>query len=105
MNEEPLITTFTQLRKGFLRLASRFLPNEEDASDALQDAFCRLWPRRNQIYSSKEAEALAVTTIRNLCIDQVRKEKIPICRTDCPSGNGILRMPGMRIATSLRSSQ
>ena len=82
MNEEPLITTFTQLRKGFLRLASRFLPNEEDASDALQDAFCRLWPRRNQIYSSKEAEALAVTTIRNLCIDQVRKEKIPIMELD-----------------------
>ena len=82
MNEEPLITTFTQLRKGFLRLASRFLPNEEDASDALQDAFCRLWTRRNQIHSSQEAEALAVTTIRNLCIDQVRKEKIPIMELD-----------------------
>ena len=82
MNEEPLITTFTELRKGFLRLASRFLPNEEDASDALQDAFCRLWPRRNQIHSSQEAEALAVTTIRNLCIDQVRKEKIPIMELD-----------------------
>ena len=82
MNEEPLITTFTQLRKGFLKLASRFLPNEEDASDALQDAFCRLWPKRNQIHSSQEAEALAVTTIRNLCIDQIRKEKVPIMELD-----------------------
>ena len=76
MSEELLTSTFTELRKGFLRLASRFLPNEEDASDALQDAFCRLWPKRNQIHSSKEAEALAVTTIRNLCIDQIRKDKI-----------------------------
>lgn len=66
------------MRKGFLRLASRFLPNEEDASDALQDAFCRLWPKRNQIHSSQEAEALAVTTIRNLCIDQIRKEKMDV---------------------------
>ncbi len=82
MNEEPLILTFTKLRKGFLRLASRFLPNEEDASDALQDAFCRLWPKRNQIHSSQEAEALAVTTIRNLCIDQIRKEKVPIMELD-----------------------
>ena len=82
MNEEPLIMTFTQLRKGFLKLASRFLPNEEDASDALQDAFCRLWPRRCQIHSSQEAEALAVTTIRNLCIDQVRKEKVPLLELD-----------------------
>ena len=76
MNEEYLITTFTELRKGFLRLASRLLPNEEDASDALQDAFCRLWLKRNQIHSPKEAEALAVTTIRNLCIDQIRKDKV-----------------------------
>ena len=58
MNEEFLVTTFTEMRKGFLRLASRFLPNEEDASDALQDAFCKLWPKRNQIHSPKEAEAL-----------------------------------------------
>ena len=82
MNEEFLVTTFTEMRKGFLRLASRFLPNEEDASDALQDAFCRLWPKRNQIHSSKEAEALAVTTIRNLCIDQIRKEKMDVVELD-----------------------
>ena len=82
MNEEPLITTVIQLRKGFLKLASRFLLNEEDASDALQDAFWRLWPRRHQIHSSEEAKALAVTTIRNLCIDQVRKEKIPLMELD-----------------------
>ena len=82
MNEEPLITTFTQLRKGFLKLASRFLPNEEDASDALQDAFCKLWLRRHQIHSSEEAKALAITTIRHLCIDQVRKEKIPLMELD-----------------------
>ena len=82
MSEELLTSTFTELRKGFLRLASRFLPNEEDASDALQDAFCRLWPKRNQIHSPKEAEALAVTTIRNLCIDQIRKDKIDVVELD-----------------------
>lgn len=82
MNEEPLIMTFTKLRKGFLRLASRILPNEEDANDALQDAFCKLWTRRDQIHSSQEAEALAVTTIRNLCIDQVRKEKMQVVELD-----------------------
>ena len=82
MNEEFLVTTFTEMRKGFLRLASRFLPNEEDASDALQDAFCRLWPKRNQIHSSQEAKALAVTTIRNLCIDQIRKEKMDVVELD-----------------------
>lgn len=82
MNEDILTATFTELRKGFLKFASRFLPSEDDASDALQDAFCRLWPRRNRIRSTKEAEALAFTTIRNLCIDQIRRERVPVMELD-----------------------
>ena len=82
MNEEPLTSTFTRLRKGFLRLASRFLPDEEDANDALQDAFCKLWTRRHLICSTQEAEALTVTTLRNLCIDRLRKEKVPMVELD-----------------------
>ena len=82
MSDKVLISTFTALRKRLLRMAMHILPSEDDAADALQDAFCRLWPRRNQIHSSQEAEALAVTTIRNLCIDRTRKEKVPLVELD-----------------------
>lgn len=82
MSEETLTSTFTELRKGFLRLASRILSNEEDANDALQEAFCRLWPRRNQINTRQEAEALAVTTVRNLCIDTLRKRHVRTVEPD-----------------------
>lgn len=75
MSDETLISTFTEMRRKFLRLASHFLNNEDDANDALQDAFCRLWPRRNEIHSRQEAEALTVTTVRNLCIDSLRKQQ------------------------------
>lgn len=81
MSEEQLVTTFTTLRKKFLHLAARLLPHDEEAEDALQDAFCRLWPRRNRINSSAEAEALTTTTIKNICIDRLRKkefETVPI---------------------------
>ncbi len=77
MSEEVLISTFTKLRRRFLQLANRFLSDEEDANDALQDAFCRLWPRRDSIRTCQEAEALTVTTVRNLCIDKVRRRKLP----------------------------
>lgn len=82
MSEETLVSTFTELRKGFLRLASRFLSSEEDANDALQEAFCRLWPRRDQINTRQEAEALTVTTVRNLCIDTLRKQHTPMIELD-----------------------
>ena len=73
MSKETLTSTFTELRKGFLRLAMRFLPNKEDAEDALQEAFFRLWKHADQIGSREEAEALTVVTVKNLCIDTLRR--------------------------------
>ena len=81
MSEEQLVSTFTTLRRKFLHLALRLLPYDEEAEDALQDAFCRLWPRRDHINSTAEAEALTTTTLRNICIDRLRKkglETVPI---------------------------
>ena len=81
MSDKLLISTFTAMRKRFLSIAMHILPSEDDAADALQDAFCKLWPRRDDIKSSTQAEALTRTTLKNICIDKVRKrtiETIPI---------------------------
>ena len=76
MSEEQLVSTFTTLRRKFLHLALRLLPYDEEAEDALQDAFCRLWPRRDHINSNAEAEAMTTTTLRNICIDRLRKKEL-----------------------------
>lgn len=76
MSEENLINVFTTLRNRFLSMASYLLDNDSDADDVLQETFCRLWPRRDKITSQQEAEALTTTTLRNLCIDNLRKRKI-----------------------------
>lgn len=76
MSDKVLISTFTALRKKFLRIAMHILPSEDDAADALQDAFCRLWPRRESINTEAEAEALTTTVLRNICIDSTRKRRI-----------------------------
>lgn len=73
MSEETLITTFTELRGRFVRMVMRFLPSEEDADDMLQEAFCRLWPRADRLQDRQMTEAMAVTTLKNLCIDEVRR--------------------------------
>ena len=75
MSEQHLTSVFIDLRRKFLRLAQRFLPSEDDANDALQEAFCRLWPTAERLQNRSEAEAMAVTTIRNLCIDSLRKSQ------------------------------
>lgn len=75
MSEEILTTAFTRLRQRLLRLAGSLLVDDEKASDALQDAFCRLWPKREKIHTAEEAQALSVVTVRNLCLDELRKRR------------------------------
>ncbi len=76
MSKDILITVFTSLRKNFLRQAQRILPTEEDAEDVVQDAFCKLWRCDYSLKTENEAEALAHTTIRNLCLDELRKQDL-----------------------------
>jgi RNA polymerase sigma-70 factor (ECF subfamily) len=76
MSDKTLTTVFTKLRRKFLGMAMAILPNEEDAADALQDAFCKLWPRRDTINNEAKAEALTGVTVRNICIDRTRKRRL-----------------------------
>lgn len=76
MSEKTLTTVFTRLRNKFLNMALAILPSEDDAADALQDAFCKLWPRRDTINDEAKAEALTGTTLRNICIDKRRKREL-----------------------------
>lgn len=80
MSKETLTSTFTELRKGFLRLAMRFLPNKEDADDALQEAFFRLWKHADQIGSREEAEALTVVTVKKPVYRHITQTESPAYR-------------------------
>lgn len=82
MSDKTLTTVFTKLRRKFLGMAMAILPNEEDAADALQDAFCKLWPRRDTINDEAKAEALTGITVRNICIDRTRKRELPTVPLD-----------------------
>lgn len=76
MSEKTLTTVFTRLRNKFLNMALAILPSEDDAADALQDAFCKLWQRRDTINDEAKAEALTGITVRNICIDKRRKREL-----------------------------
>ncbi len=46
--------------------------NEQEAEDAVQDAFLRLWTRRDSLPSMENAEAYCVTLTRHICHDRLR---------------------------------
>jgi RNA polymerase sigma factor (sigma-70 family) len=68
-----------QLSRKLYQIAFRFLKSREEAEDAVQEVFIRLWNKREKLDEYNSIEALATTSVKNYCIDQLRKTKtIPI---------------------------
>ena len=74
MNGENFISAFKRVRLRF-RLRGSISGAGDDTEDALQDAFCRLWSRRDEISGAGHAEGLITTTVRNICIDDARRRQ------------------------------
>ncbi len=75
MNHDILTSTFIRLRSRLQATARRLLADDSAADDALQDAFYKLWERRQSIVSQSQAEGLSVVAVRNSCIDALRRSK------------------------------
>lgn len=71
MAKDFLISAFRRVQ---LRIQSRHdtAPSDYPDEDSLQDAFCRLWMRREEISEQKEAEGFLSVTARNIRIDHHR---------------------------------
>lgn len=91
MTTEPFTETFTRLRPRLQALAGSLLNSQDDADDAVQEAFYRLWRKRTQGDGRKdpEPEGSAVRTVRNLCLDMLRRRSVrkavSIDEPECPT--------------------
>lgn len=69
MKGDFLTTAFQRLR---LRMG-RGARGDDDSEDALQEAFCRLWPRRERLDDAAQAEGMLAVAVRNIRIDAYRR--------------------------------
>lgn len=74
MNKDNLTSSFLALRDKLHRSALGFLKNDEDARDALQDTFFKLW-KAGGVQTETEARNKLFKVLRNICIDSLRKPK------------------------------
>lgn len=74
-DKNPLLAAFESLHKGLVRMATGLTGNTDDAKDALQDAFVKLWNKRDGLQNRDEAAALLTVAVRNLSIDRVRRRQ------------------------------
>ncbi len=55
------------------RMALSILKNESSAKDALQELMMRLWEKRDQLEAIANHQAFILASMRNLCLDMIRK--------------------------------
>lgn len=74
MNQADRITeAFTTLREQMLSLAGRITGNRDDAADAVQDAFVKLWQQRGRYQTTSHAQGAGMMTVRTTSIDMARR--------------------------------
>lgn len=69
---DRITTAFTALREQMLSLAERITGNRDDAADAVQDAFVKLWQQRGRYESVSHARGAGMMTVRTTSIDMAR---------------------------------
>jgi len=72
MNVQQFKQDVAPLRENLLHVAKKMLENENDAEDLVQEVFLKLWYLRDTLHKYNSIPALAVTMIKNLCIDRLR---------------------------------
>lgn len=55
--------------------ATAILHDDDLANDAVQESFVRLWRKRWRLGLMEDPQGFAMRTLRNLCIDMLRRDK------------------------------
>ena len=73
------LQTFKQkvlpVKDKLFRLAKTMLRHHEEAEDALQDVFLKLWVNQHKVEACTSIEAFAMTVTKNLCLDRLKLKK------------------------------
>jgi len=63
------------LKNKMFRLAFRLLSNRQEAEDAVQETYLKIWNMRNDLEKYKNVDGLMMTMTRNLCLDMLKSKK------------------------------
>jgi RNA polymerase sigma-70 factor (family 1) len=69
-------TKVLPLSKKLLRFAVRFMKDEDEARDVVQDVFLKLWQKKEELEQIENMEAFAMRMTRNRCLDILRANRV-----------------------------
>lgn len=75
MNADEFREAFLPLHARLYRAAYALLENAQDAEDIVQEAYLKLWNKRNELDIRSNATAYCVATVRNLCFSLMQTRR------------------------------
>ena len=75
MNQSDFLKVVLPFKDKVFRLAKRLLVSTEEAEDATQELFFKLWRSREKITNYKNVEAFAMTMTKNYCYDRLKSKQ------------------------------
>ena len=75
MKQKDFVATVLPFKDKLYRLAKRLLVSSDEAEDAVQEVYLKLWKGREVIHKYKSPEAFAMTMTKNYCLDRLKSKQ------------------------------
>lgn len=75
MEKTEFITLVIPFKDKLYRLAKRILVSKDEAEDAVQEVFLKLWNAKENIENYNNPEAFAITMTKNYCLDRLKSKQ------------------------------
>ncbi len=75
MNQSDFIKAVLPFKDKVFRLAKRLLVSREEAEDATQELYFKLWRNKEKLTEYKNVEAFAMTMTKNYCFDRLKSKQ------------------------------
>lgn len=74
MTSKEFTDIYVPLGESLYRVAFNILETSQDASDAVQDLYVKLWDSLDTLDNVHNPKAYCITLLRNICIDRIRRQ-------------------------------
>ena len=75
MTAEEFKTRLLPVKNKLYRFALSLMQNKQEAEDAVQEVYLKMWNMRNNLEKYKSTEALMMTITKNHCLDKLKSKK------------------------------
>ena len=75
MTQSDFLKSVLLFKDKVFRLAKRLLVSTEEAEDATQELYFKLWKNKEKLAEYKNVEAFAMTMTKNYCFDRLKSKQ------------------------------